>query len=71
MWTNLKSNSDVDAGVGGFQILEGTGPYSKLKGIECLYAVSFLKDIIFTKSSVISPKNYLSNLKLSKFFSFY
>ena len=50
MWTQLKrSNSDIDAGVGGSVILDGTGPYKKLKGTECLYAVSFLKEIVFTK----------------------
>ena len=65
MWTNFKrSNSDVDAGVGGFQILEGTGPYSKLKGIECLYAVSFLKDIIFTKSKCDISEKLFEQLKI-------
>ena len=65
MWTKFKrSNSDVDVGVGGFQILEGTGPYSKLKGIECLYAVSFLKDIIFTKSKCDISEKLFEQLKI-------
>ena len=38
-----RSDSDVDAGVGGSIILDGTGPYKKLKGTECLYAVSFFE----------------------------
>ena len=64
MWTQLKrSNSDIDAGVGGSVILDGTGPYKKLKGTECLYAVSFLKEIVFTKTRCSISDKLFEELK--------
>ena len=64
MWTKLKrSDSDIDAGVGGSIILDGTGPYKKLKGTECLYAVSFLKEIVFTKARCGISKKLFEELK--------
>ena len=39
-------------------------PYSKLKGIEYLYAVSFLKDIIFTKSKCDISEKLFEQLKI-------
>ncbi len=64
MWTQLKrSNSDVDAGVGGSVILDGTGPYKKLKGTVCLYAVSFLKEIAFTKTRCSISNKLFEELK--------
>ena len=63
-WTRLKrSDSDVDAGVGGSVILDGTGPYKKLKGTECLYAVSFLKEIVFTKTRCSISNKLFEELK--------
>ena len=64
IWTKLKrSDSDVDAGVGGSIILDGTGPYKKLKGTECLYAVSFLKEIVFTKTRCSISNKLFEELK--------
>ena len=66
MWTNFKrSNSDVDAGVGGFQILESQDLI--IKRYRMSACRKFLKDIIFTKSKCDISKNYLSNL-ISEFF---
>ena len=65
IWTQLKrSDSDVDAGVGGSIILDGTGPYKKLKGTECIYGVSFLKEIVFTKSKCNISNELFEELKL-------
>mgnify|MGYP001193748051 CR=1 FL=1 len=51
IWTELRrTKSDTSAGVGKWIILDGTGNYSDLKGKECVYAVSFYKDLVFTKS---------------------
>ena len=58
-----RSDSDVDAGVGGSIILDGTGPYKKLKGTECLYAVSFLKEIVFTKTRCSISNKLFEELK--------
>ena len=64
IWTQLKrSDSDVDAGVGGSIILDGTGFYKKLKGTECLYAVSFLKEIVFTKTRCSISNKLFEELK--------
>ena len=64
IWTQLKrSDSDVDAGVGGSIILDGTGPYKKLKGTECLYAVSFLKEIVFYKERCSISNKLFEELK--------
>ena len=64
IWTKLKrSDSDVDAGVGGSIILDGTGPYKKLKGTECLYAVSFLKEIVFTRTRCSISNKLFEELK--------
>ena len=64
MWTQLKrSNSDVDVGVGGIIVLDGTGPYKKLKGTECLYGVSFLNEIVFTKSKCSISNELFEELK--------
>ena len=64
IWTQLKrSDSDVDAGVGGSIILDGTGPYKKLKGKECIYAVSFLKEIVFTKTRCSISNKLFEELK--------
>ncbi len=64
IWTKLKrSDSDVDVGVGGSMILDGTGPYKKLKGTECLYAVSFLKEIVFTKTRCSISNKLFEELK--------
>ena len=64
IWTKLKrSDSDVDAGVGGSIILDGTGTYKKLKGTECLYAVSFLKEIVFTKTRCSISNKLFEELK--------
>ena len=64
MWTQLRrSNSDVDAGVGNSIILDGTGPYKKLKGTKCLYSASFLKEIVFTKSRCSISNKLFEELK--------
>ena len=64
IWTQLKrSDSDVDAGVGGSIILDGTGPYKKLKGTQCLYAVSFLKEIVFGKTRCSISNKLFEELK--------
>ena len=64
IWTQLKrSDSDVDAGVGVSIILDGTGPYKKLKGTECLYAVSFLKEMVFYKERCSISNKLFEELK--------
>ena len=50
IWQQLKrKKSDVDAGVGELTILDGTGPYKKLTGKKCLFAVSYYEEMVFTK----------------------
>lgn len=48
-WTKAERNeSDVDAGVGNSVIIDGTGPFKNLKGTQCLYAISFHEELVFT-----------------------
>ena len=54
----------MDAGVWGLIILDGTGPYKKLKGTECLYVESFLKEIVFTKSKCNISNQLFEELKI-------
>ena len=50
VWQQLKrKKSDIDAGVGELTILDGTGPYKKLTGKKCLFAVSYYEEMVFTK----------------------
>lgn len=44
-WLLMDRNSfDFDAGVGKLKFRSGTGKFEKYKGLECLYAITFLPD---------------------------
>ena len=58
-----RSNSDTDVGVGKITILGGTGSFSKLAGIECLYGIKHMKKNVFTTTKCEIPDNIFQELK--------
>ena len=51
MWSNLiRKTEDINAGVGRFFIISGTGRWRHLSGVSCKYAVTINKAIWFTSS---------------------
>ncbi len=41
-WTNLKRESEMDAGIGKITYLKGTGKYKKFENLKCTYAVRYM-----------------------------
>ena len=58
-----RNNSDTDVGVGKITILGGTGIFSKLVGIECLYGIKHMKKNVFTTTKCEIPDNIFNELK--------
>ena len=58
-----RNNSDTDVGVGKITILGGTGIFSKLVGIECLYGIKHMKKNLFTTTKCDIPDNIFNELK--------
>ena len=50
-------------GVGKITILGGTGVFSKLIGIECLYGIKHMKKNVFTTTKCEIPDNIFNELK--------
>ena len=63
-WTKLKRTTGAsDAGVSKFVFLGGTNAYSKLKGKECTYAVSYFKNKIFGNNKCKISDDLFNELK--------
>ena len=58
-----RNNSDTDVGVGKITILGGTGSFSKLEGIECLYGIKHIKKNVFTTTKCDIPDYIFNELK--------
>ena len=58
-----REKTDTDAGIGRTLILDGTGPFKKLSGKECIYAVKYLKSHAFVTTKCDISESLLNLLK--------
>ncbi len=63
-WTKVsRTSGDSDVGISKFIFLGGTNSFSKLKGKECTYAVSYFKDKIFGNNKCKISDSLFEELK--------